>query len=57
MRVLLAIVEVCGALQVAEALGIGEGTVKTHLKRLYQKTGEAGKPIWSSCLPATPIRW
>jgi DNA-binding CsgD family transcriptional regulator len=39
VRVLLAIVEVGGAPQVAEALGIGEGTVKTHLKRLYQKTG------------------
>jgi DNA-binding CsgD family transcriptional regulator len=39
LRVLLAIVEVGGAPQVAEALGIGEGTVKTHLKRLYQKTG------------------
>jgi DNA-binding CsgD family transcriptional regulator/PAS domain-containing protein len=39
VRVLLAIVEVGGAPQVAEMLGIGEGTVKTHLKRLYQKTG------------------
>jgi hypothetical protein len=32
-------VEVGGAPQVAETLGIGEGTVKTHLKRLYAKTG------------------
>jgi DNA-binding CsgD family transcriptional regulator len=39
VRVLLAIVEVGGAPQVAETLGIGQGTVKTHLKRLYQKTG------------------
>ena len=39
LRVLLAIVEIGGAPQVAETLGIGEGTVKTHLKRLYQKTG------------------
>jgi DNA-binding CsgD family transcriptional regulator len=39
VRVLLAIVEIGGAPQVAETLGIGEGTVKTHLKRLYQKTG------------------
>ena len=39
VRVLLAIVEVGGAPQVAEALGIGEGTVKTHLKRLFEKTG------------------
>ncbi len=39
VRVLLAIVEVGGAPQVAETLGIGESTVKTHLKRLYEKTG------------------
>jgi len=39
LRVLLAIVEIGGAPQVAETLGIGEGTVKTHLKRLYEKTG------------------
>ncbi len=39
VRVLLAIVEVGGAPQVAKTLGIGEGTVKTHLKRLYEKTG------------------
>jgi DNA-binding CsgD family transcriptional regulator len=39
LRVLLAIVEVGGAPEVAEALGIGETTVKTHLGRLYAKTG------------------
>ena len=39
LRVLLAIVEVGGGPQVAETLGIGESTVKTHLKRLYAKTG------------------
>jgi DNA-binding CsgD family transcriptional regulator/PAS domain-containing protein len=39
VRVLLAIVEVGGVPQVAEVLGIGESTVKTHLKRLYEKTG------------------
>lgn len=39
VRVLLAIVEVGGAPEVAETLGIGEGTVKTHLKSLYEKTG------------------
>ncbi|MGZ5896049.1 MAG: helix-turn-helix transcriptional regulator [Xanthobacteraceae bacterium] len=39
VRVLLAIVEVGGVPQVAETLCIGEGTVKTHLKRLYGKTG------------------
>jgi DNA-binding CsgD family transcriptional regulator len=39
LRVLLAIVEVGGVPEVAEALGIGEATVKTHLHRLFAKTG------------------
>lgn len=39
LRVLLSIIDVGGAPEVAEALGIGPGTVKTHLARLYQKTG------------------
>ena len=38
LRVLLAIVEVGGVPEVAEALGIAESTVKTHLGRLFQKT-------------------
>jgi DNA-binding CsgD family transcriptional regulator len=36
--VLLAIVQVGGVPEVAEALGIGEATVKTHLQRLFAKT-------------------
>jgi DNA-binding CsgD family transcriptional regulator/PAS domain-containing protein len=39
LRVLLGIVEVGGVPEVAEALGIAETTVKTHLGRLYEKTG------------------
>jgi DNA-binding CsgD family transcriptional regulator/PAS domain-containing protein len=39
LRVLLAIVDVGGAPEVADALGIGEATVKFHLKRLFAKTG------------------
>jgi DNA-binding CsgD family transcriptional regulator/PAS domain-containing protein len=39
LRVLLAVVEVGGVPEVAEALGIAESTVKTHLGRLYGKTG------------------
>jgi len=39
LRVLLAIVEVGGVPQVAAALGIAETTVKTHLGRLFEKTG------------------
>ena len=36
---LLAVVEVGGAPEVAESLGVAESTVKTHLGRLYGKTG------------------
>jgi len=39
LRVLLAIVEVGGVAETAEALGIGPGTVKTHLLRVFAKTG------------------
>jgi DNA-binding CsgD family transcriptional regulator/PAS domain-containing protein len=38
-RVLLAIVEVGGVPEVAAALGVAETTVKTHLVRLFDKTG------------------
>ena len=39
LRVLLAIVEVGGVPEVAEALGVGSETVRTHLRRVYEKTG------------------
>jgi DNA-binding CsgD family transcriptional regulator/PAS domain-containing protein len=39
LRVLLAIVDVGGVPEVATALGIAESTVKTHLGRLFEKTG------------------
>jgi DNA-binding NarL/FixJ family response regulator len=39
LRVLLAIVEVGGAPEVAETPGIPESTVKTHLGRACEKTG------------------
>jgi DNA-binding CsgD family transcriptional regulator len=39
LRILLAIVQVGGVPDVSEALGVAENTVKTHLKRLYAKTG------------------
>jgi DNA-binding CsgD family transcriptional regulator len=38
LRVLLAVVEIGGGPEVAEALGITEETVKFHLKRLFEKT-------------------
>jgi DNA-binding CsgD family transcriptional regulator len=43
LRVLLAIVEVGGGPEVAERLGVADSTVKTHLHRLYQKTGTHGQ--------------
>jgi DNA-binding CsgD family transcriptional regulator len=39
LRVLMAIVEVGGVPEVAPALGISETTVKTHLQRVFEKTG------------------
>ncbi len=41
LRVLLAIVQVGGVPETAEALGVAETTVKTHLQRLFGKTGTA----------------
>ena len=39
LRVLAAVSEVGGISAVAEVVGIGEATVKTHLQRLFAKTG------------------
>jgi DNA-binding CsgD family transcriptional regulator len=39
LRVLLAIVDVGGVPEVAEALGVAESTVRSHLGRLFEKTG------------------
>jgi DNA-binding CsgD family transcriptional regulator len=39
LRVLLALIEVGGGPEIGEALGIADGTVKTHLGHLFQKTG------------------
>jgi DNA-binding CsgD family transcriptional regulator len=39
LRVLLAIVEVGGVPETAETLGVAETTVKTHLYRVFAKTG------------------
>lgn len=41
LRVMLAIVQVGGVPETADALGIGEATVKTHLHRVFGKTGAA----------------
>jgi DNA-binding CsgD family transcriptional regulator len=39
LRVLLAVVEVGGIPQAASALGVADSTVKTHIGRLFEKTG------------------
>ena len=39
LRVLLAIVEIGGVPEVAAALGVADTTVKTHLGRVFEKTG------------------
>jgi DNA-binding CsgD family transcriptional regulator len=41
LRVLLAIVEVGGVPEVAETLGVAETTIKTHLGRIFAKTGSS----------------
>jgi DNA-binding CsgD family transcriptional regulator/PAS domain-containing protein len=41
LRVLLAVVEVGGVPEVAEALGVAESTIKTHLGRVFSKTGSS----------------
>lgn len=39
LRVLLAVFESGGVPNIAEALGVSEATAKTHLRRLFEKTG------------------
>ena len=41
LRVLLAVVEMGGVSPAADALGIAQATIKTHLHRLFRKTGTA----------------
>jgi DNA-binding CsgD family transcriptional regulator len=43
LKILLAIVEVGGKPEVACALGIAESTVKTHLSRIFSKTGTSSQ--------------
>lgn len=39
LRVLLALIEVGGGPEIADALGVADATVKTHLGHLFRKTG------------------
>jgi TolB-like protein/DNA-binding CsgD family transcriptional regulator len=68
LRVLLTVVEPGGVLNIGEALGIPEARAKTHLRRLFEKTGTneqadlvkllagcAGPPEQIQTLPAAPL--
>lgn len=39
LRVLLALMQLGSGPEIADALGVGSGTVKTHLRNLFRKTG------------------
>jgi DNA-binding CsgD family transcriptional regulator len=39
LRVLLAIVELGSVSKVAVQLGVGDGTIRTHLNHVFEKTG------------------
>jgi len=58
LRVLLAIVELGGVPQVAAALGVAGTTIKTHVKRLFEKTGAARQADFVKLVAgfATPLR-
>ena len=43
LRVLLTVFESGGVSNIGEALGIPEATAKTHLRRLFEKTGTSGQ--------------
>lgn len=58
LRVLLAIVELGGVPEVAAALGVAGSTVKTHVRRLFEKTGAARQADFVKLVAAyaTPLR-
>ncbi|QDF42397.2 helix-turn-helix transcriptional regulator [Bradyrhizobium symbiodeficiens] len=58
LRVLLALVELGGIPEVAAALGVAGSTVKTHVRRLFDKTGAARQADLVKIVAgyATPLR-
>lgn len=58
LRVLLALVELGGIPEVAAALGVAGSTVKTHVRRLFDKTGAARQVDLVKIVAgyATPLR-
>jgi DNA-binding CsgD family transcriptional regulator len=58
LRVLLAIVELGGVPEVAAALGVAGTTIRTHVRRLFEKTGTARQADFVKLVAgyATPLR-
>lgn len=58
LRVLLAIVAVGGVPEVAAALGVADTTIRTHVSRLFEKTGTARQADLVKLVAgyATPLR-
>jgi DNA-binding CsgD family transcriptional regulator len=58
LRVMLAIVELGGVPEVAAALGVANTTIKTHVRRLFEKTGAARQADFVKLVAgyATPLR-
>jgi len=58
LRVLLAIVELGGIPEVAAALGVAATTIRTHVRRLFEKTGTARQADFVKLVAgyATPLR-
>ncbi|AWM02203.1 helix-turn-helix transcriptional regulator [Bradyrhizobium amphicarpaeae] len=58
LRVLLAIVELGSVRDVAAAFGVAGSTIKTHLRRLFEKTGAARQADFVKLVAgyATPLR-
>jgi DNA-binding CsgD family transcriptional regulator len=58
LRVLLAIVELGGVPQVAAALSVADTTIRTHVSRLFEKTGTARQADLVKLVAgyATPLR-
>ncbi|MCG2629587.1 LuxR family transcriptional regulator [Bradyrhizobium sp. WYCCWR 13023] len=58
LRVLLAIVELGGVPEVAAAFGVANTTIRTHVNRLFEKTGAARQADFVKLVAgyATPLR-
>jgi DNA-binding CsgD family transcriptional regulator len=58
LRVMLSIVELGGVPDVAAALGVAETTVRTHVRRLFEKTGTARQADFVKLVAAyaSPLR-